>query len=367
MMMVYTHNDSLLPLILYFIFNQPTHGTAIPGNDTRPSLFGCTTCVNVTIVDWTLRNSPMFHMYLEDMLNLYVYNITIYVDVTNQSALLDSFGLLSDGSDGFPKGLPTFPLNTDGIDVAGINCTIRHCRVTNFDDAVCLKPLIVGQSFGNCTENVLFEDIDITYGVGASTGSVGPGTNIPCIRNSTFRDIRFTQPIKAIYVKPNPGNQGAGIIDSITYENIVATNPMWWSIWVSTQQEDQPGGGSNTHCSFFFPLFNSTCPTQPLVPVTNLVLRNITMTGAWTSPGVLRCNDTNPCRGWVFEDVHISSATNFPAGNNFICEGIVDSIGTNVEPPITACFDSGSIKKYDAAKLDRVKHEFVVGAFERVQ
>jgi hypothetical protein len=64
--------------------------------------------------------------------------------------------------------------------------------------------------YGDCTENVLFEDIEITYGVGASVGSVPPSLSVACIRNSTFRDIRFYAPIKAIYVKPNPGTSGSG-------------------------------------------------------------------------------------------------------------------------------------------------------------
>ena len=170
-------------------------------------------------------------------------------------------------------------------------------------------------------------------------GSVPPNPQVNCIRNSTFRNINFHTPIKAIYVKPNPGDSGTGIIDRITYENVVAEGALWWSIWVSTQQQHQPGGRANTHCSFLFPLFNSTCATQPLVPITNLVLRNVTMTGALLSPGVLRCNATNPCSGWLFEDVHISSLSDFPAGNAFICDAIVNSTGYNVSPSLKGCFE----------------------------
>jgi len=35
---------------------------------------------------------------------------------------------------------PTNPLNTDGIDPAGSNVTIRNVNITNFDDAVAVKP-----------------------------------------------------------------------------------------------------------------------------------------------------------------------------------------------------------------------------------
>jgi len=35
---------------------------------------------------------------------------------------------------------PTFPLNTDGIDPAGTNIHIHNVKITNFDDAVAVKP-----------------------------------------------------------------------------------------------------------------------------------------------------------------------------------------------------------------------------------
>ena len=36
--------------------------------------------------------------------------------------------------------VPTFPLNTDGIDPAGKNVLIERVKITNFDDAVAVKP-----------------------------------------------------------------------------------------------------------------------------------------------------------------------------------------------------------------------------------
>jgi len=35
---------------------------------------------------------------------------------------------------------PTMPLNTDGIDPSGSNVTIKNVKVTNWDDAVAVKP-----------------------------------------------------------------------------------------------------------------------------------------------------------------------------------------------------------------------------------
>eukprot|EP00959_Pyramimonas_sp_CCMP1952_P005365 113185-Pyramimonas_sp.AAC.2 len=38
------------------------------------------------------------------------------------------------------RASPTFPLNTDGIDPAGRDIHIYNISVTNFDDAVAVKP-----------------------------------------------------------------------------------------------------------------------------------------------------------------------------------------------------------------------------------
>jgi polygalacturonase len=35
---------------------------------------------------------------------------------------------------------PTMPLNTDGIDPSGSNVTIKNIKITNWDDAIAVKP-----------------------------------------------------------------------------------------------------------------------------------------------------------------------------------------------------------------------------------
>jgi hypothetical protein len=268
-----------------------------------------------------------------------IEGVTVWVDVEKQKQLLASANLLGDGTNGFPPGVPTFPLNTDGIDVKGQNITVRNCTVTNFDDAVCLKPTdgSAVEPFTNCTEDVLVQDVDIHLGVGASVGSVPPHDNVNCIRNSKFIDIRFHDALKGIYVKPNPGTGGRGVIDNITYENIYGRNTLWWPVWVSTQQQHQPGG-SSTGCSFLFPA-EGTCQTDPFVPVTNLRFKNVTLLDGLFSEGVLRCNSSGPCTGWSFEDVTVTSVTHWPVANGFLCEGILNSTWSKVTPDLADCFN----------------------------
>jgi hypothetical protein len=203
--------------------------------------------------------------------------------------------------------------------------------VTNFDDSLCVKPQNGNGNLTKCSEDILFEDSHIHFGVGASVGSVGPSDAVSCIRNTTFRNLHFHTPLKAIYVKPNPGNHGSGIVDRITYENIYVEEALWWTIWVSTQQQHQPGHGADTGCSFFYPLPGTKCPTQPLVPVTRLTVKNLTSVGAWLAPGVLRCNEKGPCTGWHFEDITITSKTGFPFGkDHFLCQAVENATWINV-------------------------------------
>ena len=63
-------------------------------------------------------------------------------------------------------GLPMFPLNTDGIDVSGRNILIERCNITNYDDAVAIKPTNSGPNgmypnYNNCTENIMVRDMII--------------------------------------------------------------------------------------------------------------------------------------------------------------------------------------------------------------
>lgn len=332
----------------------------VGGYDNRPNLIGMQHVSDVVIRGIRMINSPSYHLAIVDGLHVDIQDSVVWVDVDGQRDMLSRAGKLTtgtpgtkvgsdvDGSDAdaslLPAGIPTFPLNTDGMDLWARDVYIRNVTIQNFDDTVCVKPLNAasGVVAGPCTQDWLVEDVNISFGVGLTIGSVPPDPNVACIRNITFRNAVMQTPIKGIYVKPNPGDVGSGIIDAVTYENITMDAPLWWGIWVGLQQQDQPGGGANTGCSFFYPLPNTTCPTQPRVPVTNLILRNVHSTGALLSPGILRCADVSgtnytPCTGWVFDNVTFASATNWPVGPGFLCENVVAATWGNGTSPVPNC------------------------------
>ena len=69
--------------------------------------------------------------------------------------------------------IPTFPLNTDGIDISGKDIYFRNLTIINFDDAVAVKPTRTGGGvYSNCTENLLIENSYVKYGVGMSIGII---------------------------------------------------------------------------------------------------------------------------------------------------------------------------------------------------
>jgi len=257
--------------------------------------------------------------------------------------------LLSSSASVYYGVVPPVPmiwaLNTDGIDISGRNIVVTNCSVTNFDDSVCAKPISSGgSSYGtNCTSNFTITNIDITWGVGVSMGSVPPDVGGNCISNLTASNVTFNNPLKAIYVKPNPekfGQPATGLISNILYENINIIQPVWWSIWVGTQQQQQPGS-SGTGCSFLYPLFNSSCPTDPQVTVQNITLRNIQIYNPVLSTGVLLMNSSNPGTNFIWDNVYVHNISSFPEANGaYICEN-VQGIATGNTYPIPPCFTTG--------------------------
>ena len=121
----------------------------------------------------------------------------------------------------------------------------------------------------------------------------------------TFKDTVMYRPLKAIYIKTNPGDSGTGIIEDITYENILIIQALWWTVWIGPQQQNQPGSGDGTGCNFLFPKLVG-CATQPRVSISRIILRNITAVETvpmFEGPGVILCDAANPCTDIVFDNV----------------------------------------------------------------
>jgi hypothetical protein len=227
-------------------------------------------------------------------------------------------------------------LNTDGFDFAGVNVSVTNCTVTNFDDSVCVKPSR-GSPPSGCTRGIRISGIAVTYGVGVSMGSVPPEIGGNCIDDVVASGVSFISPLKALYVKPNPAKSGpaTGAITNVLYEDVDIQEPLWWPIWVGTQQQHQPGGGADTGCSFFYPIANTSCPTDPEVTLANLTFRRIAIHGGLFSPGVLIANASNPGTGFVFDGVIAHNASRWPVAVGYLVSSVqgIATGGTSPVPP----------------------------------
>ena len=297
----------------------------------RPNLVIINESSNVEWSGIRLINSPQFHLSMRNVDQGYFHDFEIHADVRRQKEL----GQLLQG-DPSGLGVPTFPLNTDGIDPSGRDILIERVNITNFDDAIAIKP---GNRDGQipCAENILVRDMNIWWSVGLSVGSVTPKDSYSCIRNITFKDSKMYHPIKAIYVKTNPGTTtsmlpgSGGEITGITYENIEIHKPIWWGIYIGPQQQKQPGG-EGPGC-MFYPF--GDCATQPLISLNNITLDNIRQYDSILPPGIIRCDETNPCSGFIWSNVHSTAYADWWKflGLGYISENVIGTVTDSLPDP----------------------------------
>jgi hypothetical protein len=88
-------------------------------SDTRADMLTIIESENVLIDGITFLNSPKYHVNLKDCHNVTVRNFVIEVDVFRQKKYLTDAGFMD------RYGIPTFPLNTDGIDPSASSVHIR--------------------------------------------------------------------------------------------------------------------------------------------------------------------------------------------------------------------------------------------------
>eukprot|EP00117_Sycon_ciliatum_P014161 scpid52596/ scgid14535/ Probable exopolygalacturonase X; Galacturan 1,4-alpha-galacturonidase; Poly(1,4-alpha-D-galacturonide)galacturonohydrolase; Probable exopolygalacturonase X; Galacturan 1,4-alpha-galacturonidase; Poly(1,4-alpha-D-galacturonide)galacturonohydrolase len=282
-------------------------------HDDRPHLMRIKRTKGIVLEGIQLRNSPQFHVKLDDCADLVARHMSIYVDVDLQKSMLRQHGLLRRSvgttADGRERDIeiPIFPLNTDGFDPSVNGVHIYNVTIENFDDAVAVKPCNTdpGHLYCNCSSNMLIENSTVRLGVGMTIGSVPPNDNVNCVENVLFRNIVFHEPLKGVYMKTNPGDHGSGVIRNVTYENLEIIDPVWWGIYIGPQQQEQPDGGGPGCMTY--PL--EPCETQPRVPMDAITLRNVVMSGGINPfAGVVRCNESRPCTNFLFENVHVKEA-----------------------------------------------------------
>ena len=200
---------------------------AYSGVDQRPILIEFITSRSLEINGISLLNSPKWSVSFNDCADIIVHDITIFID--------SSVTRVHDRSS------VTYALNTDGIDISATNVTLYNNNITNYDDAIVVKPCRSNWVYCQCSGAVFAYNNTIAYSTGLAIGSVPPNEAVNCVRNVTFANSRLIRPLKALYLKSNPGISGTGIIEDITYTDITIQAALWWTIWMGPQQQNQPG------------------------------------------------------------------------------------------------------------------------------
>ena len=115
----------------------------------RPKIIESRRAKNVEITGVTFKNSPYYHIDIRDCENIYIHDLEIFVDYWGDLEFKHILGgtqemdLIANTLDLFELPslhLPTFPLNTDGLELAGKNILVERVEITCFDDAVAIKP-----------------------------------------------------------------------------------------------------------------------------------------------------------------------------------------------------------------------------------
>ena len=269
--------------------------------DIRPQLINIEEAQNFELSGITMMNSPRYHLRLYDVINVHVHHFKIEVDLVNQKKILNK--------------LPTFPLNTDGIDPYATNVKIHDFYIKNYDDAIAVKPCNTGMKYCHCSSNMEIYNGHTFSSVGLAIGSVPPNDNHNCISDIYFHDIKMDRPLKGIYIKTNEGNHGDGEITNIKYENITMDTPVWWGIYIGPQQQKQPDGKGEGCMKY---PKDPDCPTEPAITISKISLININITNNLNPyAGLIRCNETNPCEDFIFDNVNVDT---IGKNRGYICE-----------------------------------------------
>ena len=161
---------------------------------------------------------------------------------------------------------------------------IHDCDIWAQDDCISVK-----DHHGHGSYSMLFERINAS-GTGLVIGSIGASE----VRNITFRDSYLHRSWKGIFMKFRTGQPEVrtGLIEDITYENIVIEGATNWPIWIGPAQQAISSNPCHpSPCSLCWPQLAPFGVAECYVPEANfrnILFRNIRMRNTKVSPGVIR-------------------------------------------------------------------------------
>mmetsp|Transcript_9931 Transcript_9931/g.14963 ORF Transcript_9931/g.14963 Transcript_9931/m.14963 type:complete len:427 (+) Transcript_9931:42-1322(+) len=277
--------------------------------ENRPRLFNVENSKNLLVENILFKDSPYWTFWVHSVDGLEVRHCEISARRTdyNNHTLIDMTAF-----------------NTDGFDVTGRNVWIHDCEVWTQDDCIAVK---------DDSQDMLFERITAS-GVGLTIGSIGSST----VRNITFRDCYMPNSYKGIYMKFRDGD--GGLIEDVTFENILIENPSQWPIWIGPAQQSDSRRLCAAHpCSLCWPTLPSAECNAPTSQYRNILLKNITISNPKMSPGVILGNTSTPMEDVVFDSVQVINPGMEPWGEDYYaCDGVASGVAKGSTWPVPPCF-----------------------------
>ncbi|XP_060535029.1 polygalacturonase-like [Cylas formicarius] len=233
---------------------------------------------------------------------LYVLDCPLHcVVIANSSDVtLKDWSINNAAGDRDVAPLNKYSLNTDGFDIwNSTNVVIRDMVVFNQDDCVSVRS----------GSNVL---VDNVFCHGSKGISISVGFSNDSIESNTLENVTFTNSVvvggwNAIHIRTH-ADSGEGIINNVTYENIVFSGLQEYGINIQQNYVDVPE--------------NSTSNPSPRdnIPITNLIFNNITGTVVPQAvPVYINCAD-GACSDWHWHGVTVGG-TEAMNSCNYLPEG----------------------------------------------
>ena len=159
----------------------------------RPLLIKFDTCQKVLVQDIHMKNGAKMHIgFKNDCGNITIQKLTI--------------------------NTPPSP-NTDGIDLAGTNCLVKNCTISDGDDNIAFSPTSFTDSdilISNCT-------FGIGHGVSMGSNTAGGLSNLTVV-SCTFTGTDYGIRMKSDDNINSSSNGRGGVVQNLSYSNIQMAN-----------------------------------------------------------------------------------------------------------------------------------------------
>jgi len=264
-----------------------------------PRIFRFVNCVNWSLHDLALADSPAFFIVVQEGSNGELYNLVMH---------------------GHNEG------GLDGIDISGTNHWVHDIEVSNKDECVTIK---------SPSKNIQVEQIYCNWSGGSAIGSLSTGTSIS---NIYYKNVYSQNCNQMMMIK---SNGGSGSVSSVTFENFIGHSNAY-SLDIDQYWTGQAGADQSTGVKLSgitFKNWKGTCAN-----------------GAQRAPIQIFCSDAAPCTNIQITDFAMWTDTGsyeyYKCRSAYGSGGCLKSSGSSSYAAITQTVSTAPAG-YSAPKMSR--------------